>query len=406
MNPDVLGPLVLEGQSRIVLLVLDGLGDLPHPAIGLRTPLEAARTPNLDAIAPAAALGRILPVAPGVTPGSGPGHLALFGYDPIETEVGRGVLEALGAGIELKKGDVAARANFCSVGPDGVVTDRRAGRIASEECARLVARLQREIARLEDVELILQAGRGHRFVVVLRGPGLGDGVSDADPHHEGARIPHAEPRAGAGAAAAKSARIVNAFVERAAAALKSEHPANAVLLRGLSARPHLPGYAERFRLRAAAIAAYPMYRGVAQLAGMSVLPVGDTPAAAFAAAGERWSEFDFFFIHIKATDMAGEDGDFKAKVAAIETVDQALPALLSLKPDVLCVTGDHSTPVLVKGHSWHPVPVLVHARWCGADAAPRFNEKSARTGSLGTFASRDLMAILLANAGRLDKFGA
>ena len=409
MDSSVLSSLVLEGQSKIVLLVLDGLGDLPNPAMGLRTPLEAARTPHLDTIAPAAALGRILPVAPGVTPGSGPGHLALFGYDPLETVVGRGVLEALGAGIELKKGDVAARANFCTVGGDGVVTDRRAGRIASEECARLVAKLQHEIARLEDIEVILQAGLGHRFVVVLRGPGLGEGVSDADPHHEGARIPHAEPRAGAGAAAApaiKSARIVNALVQRAAEVLKNEKPANAVLLRGLSARPHLPGYAERFKLRAAAIAAYPMYRGVAQLAGMSVLPVGDTPAAAFAAAGERWSDFDFLFIHIKGTDMAGEDGNFKAKVAAIETVDQALPALLSLQPDVLCITGDHSTPVLVKGHSWHPVPVLVHGRWCGADEAARFHEKSARTGSLGTFASRHLMAVLLANAGRLDKFGA
>ena len=403
--------LVLEGTSKIVLLVLDGLGDLPNPDQGLRTPLEAARTPNLDRIAPAAALGRILPVAPGVTPGSGPGHLALFGYDPIETVVGRGVLEALGAGIELQKGDVAARANFCTVGGDGIVTDRRAGRIATEVCAKLVERLQREIARIEDVELILKTGMGHRFVAVLRGPGLGDGVSDADPHHEGARIPHAAPRAAADAAAPtpgaeKSARIVNAFVQRAGEVLKNDHPANAVLLRGLSARPHLPGYAERFKLRAAAIAAYPMYRGVAQLAGMSVLPVGDTPAAAFAAVQQRWGDFDFFFIHIKGTDMAGEDGNFKAKVESIETVDQALPALLSLAPDVLCMTGDHSTPVIVKGHSWHPVPVLVHARWCGADQSRHFDEKQARTGSLGTFASRDLMAVLLANAGRLDKFGA
>jgi 2,3-bisphosphoglycerate-independent phosphoglycerate mutase len=403
MHPDVLGPLVLEGSSKIVLLVLDGLGDLPNPDQGGRTPLEAARTPNLDRVAPAAALGRILPVAPGVTPGSGPGHLALFGYDPVETVVGRGVLEALGAGLELKQGDIAARANFCTVGPDDIVTDRRAGRIASEVCAKLVERLQREIARIEDVEVILKAGKGHRFVAVLRGPGLEGAVSDADPHHEGAVIPHAQPLV---PAAAKSARLVNAFIECARAVLQAEHPANAVLMRGLSARPHLPGYAERFKLRAAAIAAYPMYRGVAQLAGMSVLPVGEAPADAFAAAKQRWSDFDFFFIHIKGTDMAGEDGNFKAKVETIEAVDQALPALLALEPDVLCVTGDHSTPVPVRGHSWHPVPVLVHARWCGADALIRFHEKSARVGSLGTFASRDLMAVLMANAGRLDKFGA
>lgn len=403
MNPDVLTPLALEGTSKIVLLVLDGLGDLPNPDQGGRTPLEAARTPNLDRIVPAAALGRILPVAPGITPGSGPGHLALFGYDPVETVVGRGVLEALGAGLELMKGDVAARANFCSVGADGVVTDRRAGRIASEVCAQLVERLQRGIARIEDVEVILKAGKGHRFVVVLRGPGLAGGVSDADPHHEGVAIPRAMAQT---PAAEKTARIANTFVARTREVLAKDHPANAVLARGLSARPRLPGYAERFKLRAAAIAAYPMYRGVAQLAGMSVLPVGEAPADAFAAARQRWSEFDFFFIHIKGTDMAGEDGNFKAKVETLETVDQALPALLALAPDVLCVTGDHSTPVMVRGHSWHPVPVLVHGRWCGADGSPRFHEKSAGAGSLGTFASHDLMAVLLANAGRLDKFGA
>jgi 2,3-bisphosphoglycerate-independent phosphoglycerate mutase len=403
LNPDVLTPLVLEGTSKIVLLVLDGLGDLPNPDEGGRTPLEAARTPNLDRIAPAAALGRILPVAPGITPGSGPGHLALFGYDPVATEVGRGVLEALGAGVELRQGDVAARANFCTAGKDGVVTDRRAGRIPSETCARLVARLRSEIARIEDVEILLTPGKGHRFVAVLRGPGLAGEVSDADPHHEGVPIPRAVAHT---PAAEKAARIANAFVERARRVLETEHPANAALLRGFSARPHLPGYAERFKLRAAAIAAYPMYRGVAQLAGMSVLPVGEAPADAFAAARQRWSDFDYFFVHIKGTDMAGEDGNFKAKVETIETVDQAVPALLALAPDVLCVTGDHSTPVMVRGHSWHPVPVLVHGRWCGADASPRFHEKSARVGSLGTFASRDLMAVLLANAGRLDKFGA
>ncbi|HEY6865699.1 MAG TPA: 2,3-bisphosphoglycerate-independent phosphoglycerate mutase [Candidatus Eisenbacteria bacterium] len=400
---DVLHSLVLDGTSKIVLLVLDGVGDLPHPDRGGRTPLEAARTPNLNRLAPAAALGRVLPVGPGITPGSGPGHLALFGYDPVRTEVGRGVLEALGAGLELAPGDVAARANFCTVGADGVVTDRRAGRIPSEVCAQLVARLQREIPRLEDVEIILRAGKGHRFVVVLRGSGLAGEVSDADPHHDGAPVPKAVAHV---PAAEKTARIANAFLERARAVLARDHPANAALLRGLSARPHLAGYAERFRLRAVAIAAYPMYRGVAQLAGMTVVPAGESPAEAFAAARERWGAFDFFFIHVKGTDMAGEDGNFEAKVAVIESVDAALPVLLTLSPDVLCVTGDHSTPVLAKGHSWHPVPVLVHGRLCGADQSPRFNEKAARAGSLGTMASRDLMAVLLANAGRLDKFGA
>jgi 2,3-bisphosphoglycerate-independent phosphoglycerate mutase len=395
----------MDGATKIVLLVMDGVGDLPDPAHGGHTPLAAARTPNLDTLTPRAALGRLLPVAPGITPGSGPGHLALFGYDPITTRVGRGVLEALGAGMELRDGDVAARANFCTVEGDGIVSDRRAGRIASEVCARLVSTLAREAARVEDVEVVLKAGKGHRFVAVLRGPGLSGEVSDADPHHEGAPIPPARALA-ADAAAGKTARIVNAFVKRAAEVLRAERPANAALMRGLSARPLLPGYRERFKLRAAAIAAYPMYRGVAQLAGMEVFAVGERAGDAFAAAAARWSDFDFFFIHIKGTDMAGEDGDFAGKVAVIEEVDRALPSLLALGPDVLCLTGDHSTPVSVRGHSWHPVPVLVHARWCGADAAPRFHEMSCRTGSLGVMPSCDLMALLLANAGRLDKYGA
>jgi 2,3-bisphosphoglycerate-independent phosphoglycerate mutase len=406
VNTTLLQPLLLESSSKIVLLVLDGLGDLPHADHGALTPLEAARTPHLDALAPRATLGRLLPVAPGITPGSGPGHLGLFGYDPIETVVGRGILEALGAGIELEPGDVAARANFCTVDARGVVTDRRAGRIPSETCARLVEALRSGAGRFEDVDVVLKAGKGHRFVAVFRGPGLGGDVSDADPHKEGKPIPQAHAVT-AGAANEKTARIVNAFVKRAAEVLRDHAPANAALARGLSARPHLPGYPERYKLRAAAIAAYPMYRGVAQLAGMDLfVPAGESADDAFAVAAERWGDFDFFFIHVKGTDMAGEDGDFAAKVSVIEQTDTALPRLLGLAPDVLCVTGDHSTPVPMKGHSWHPVPVLVSARFAFADGSPRFHEKSARAGGLGTLASRDLMAVLLAHAGRLDKYGA
>ncbi|MFI5371977.1 MAG: 2,3-bisphosphoglycerate-independent phosphoglycerate mutase [Candidatus Eisenbacteria bacterium] len=403
---DVIPTLVLESTSKIVLLVLDGLGDIPHPDHGGTTPLEAARTPHLDALAPKSALGRLQPVSPGVTPGSGPGHLGLFGYDPLATMVGRGVLEALGAGFELQPGDVAARANFCTVDAAGVVTDRRAGRIPSETCAKLVEALRTRAARFEDVDVLLKAGKGHRFVAVFRGPGLGGDVSDADPHREGKPIPSAKPLAPQ-TAHEKTARVVNAFVRRAGEVLQAEHPANAILARGLSARPRLPSYQERFKLRAAAIAAYPMYRGVAQLAGMDVkVPGGETAADAFALARDVWADHDFFFIHVKGTDMAGEDGNFDAKVAVIEQTDAALPQLLALAPDVFCLTGDHSTPVLMTGHSWHPVPVLVHGRFCFADGHPRFHEKTARAGQIGTLASSDLMAVLLANAGRLDKYGA
>jgi 2,3-bisphosphoglycerate-independent phosphoglycerate mutase len=309
--------LALEHTSKIVLLVLDGLGDPPSPEHKGQTPLEAARTPNLDAIARESALGRLTPVAPGITPGSGPGHLGLFGYDPLTHLVGRGVLEALGAGIDPARR--RRRARPCTVDAAGVVSDRRAGRIASDECARLVELLRAKLSRLEDVDIVLQAGKGHRFVAVLRGPGLGGAVSDADPHREGHPVPAAhalEP----GAANDKTARIVNAFVARAAELLRQETPANGILARGLSERPKFAGYLERFKLRAAAIAAYPMYRGVASLAGMDLfVPAGEGASEAFAVAGREWGGHDYFFIHVKGTDMAGEDGDFAAKVAVIES---------------------------------------------------------------------------------------
>ncbi len=403
---DLIESLALDHTSKIVLLVLDGLGDLPNPAHGGRTPLEAARTPHLDALARESALGRLTPVASGVTPGSGPAHLALFGYDPLTHAVGRGVLEALGAGIDLEPGDVAARANFCTIDAAGVVTDRRAGRIPTGTCARLVEGLQHDAGTFEDVKLMLQPGKGHRFVAVLRGPGLGGAVSDADPHKEGKPVPVSRPLQADGTHE-KTARIVNAFVARAAQLLKEASPANAVLLRGLSERPRFAGYRERFKLRAAAIAAYPMYRGVASLAGMSLhVPAGEGAADAFAVAEREWAAHDYVFIHVKGTDMAGEDGDFDAKVAVIESVDAALPRLLALRADVLCITGDHSTPVPMKGHSWHPVPALVRSAVCFADGSPRFHEKACRAGSLGDLASKDLIAVLLANAGRLDKYGA
>ncbi len=406
MNRSLVETLVIPNTTKIVLLVLDGLGDLPHPEQGGRTPLEAARTPNMDAIAPAAALARLLPVEPGVTPGSGPGHLGLFGYDPATTIVGRGVLEALGAGMELKPGDVAARANFCTLGPDGIVTDRRAGRIPSEKCAELVAKLQKDASRFEDVDVVLQPGKGHRFVAVLRGPGLGGDVSDADPHKEGKPIPPAHALV-ANAANQKTARIVDAFVKRAAEILKGESPANAALARGFSERPNFPGYKERWQLRAAAIAAYPMYRGVAQLAGMDLfVPTGEAAADAIAIAKQKWNDYDFFFLHVKGTDMAGEDGNFAAKQAVIEATDAALPELLALKPDVLCITGDHSTPVMVKGHSWHPVPALIAGKWAFMDGFARFTEKNCRGGSFAGLRSCELMPVLMANAARLDKFGA
>jgi 2,3-bisphosphoglycerate-independent phosphoglycerate mutase len=405
-----LSELVHENESKIVLLVLDGLGDL-RTAAQARTPLEAARKPNLDALARGGSLGRILPVAYGVTPGSGPGHLALFGYDPLspEGEIGRGVLEALGSGVEVRPGDVVARGNFATADARGNLTDRRAGRIPTEESRVIVERLQRAVPDLGGVEAHLTPGEGHRFVLLLRGAGLSPAVEDTDPQETGVPPLPARASSSAGeATAAVVARLLAAFD----AELAREPKANRALLRGFSALPHLPPMPELYKMRFGCFAGYPLYRGVASACGMEVVPTGKKVAEVVATVASRWAEFDFFFLHVKQTDQAGEDGDAAQKVAAIEAVDAALPALLALGPDVVAVTGDHSTPAPMKAHSFHPVPVLLagpagHGRdTVFADDCQRFDEMAAVAGHLGIFPSRALLALLLAHAGRLQKFGA
>jgi len=387
----------------LVLLVLDGVGDVRHPAFGMRTPLEAARTPNLDELAPRSALGRLIPVDYGITPGSGPAHLGLFGYDPLEVEIGRGVLEALGLDMDLQFGDVAARANFCTI-HNGVVVDRRAGRPPSELTAEKCALLQQELGRIEDVEVIIQPGKGHRFAVIFRGPDLAEGVSDTDPHEDGEPLHEARALV---SGAEKTAQIVGEFQRRALEVLAGHEPLNGIVMRGLSERPRIPGIEDRFGLRAAAIATYPMYRGLAMLAGMELLQSGPNAADEFRAYLDSKDDYDYHFIHVKGTDEAGEDGDFDRKVAVIEQVDAALPVLLGARPDALVITGDHSTPCCMKLHSWHPVPVLLHSARCNAaGGAARFTEHQCVAGTLGTFHAKHLMPLMLANAGLLDKYGA
>jgi 2,3-bisphosphoglycerate-independent phosphoglycerate mutase len=391
-----------NGKVSIVLLVLDGVGDVRHPDFGDRTPLEAAHKPNLDRLAAGSALGRIIPVDYGITPGSGPAHLGLFGYDPREVEIGRGVLEALGLDVAVEHGDVCARANFCTMKGD-IVADRRAGRPADHVSAQAVALLQKEIPRIEDVQVMLRPGKSHRFAVVFRGPGLAEGVNDTDPHENG--NPLHQPKAQR-PEAEKTARIIMAFQDKALKVLAGHAPLNGLLVRGVSERPKLPTLQERFRLRPACIATYPMYRGLAKLAGMTVLATGQTVEDEFRAYVKSKSDYDFAFIHVKGTDAAGEDGDFDAKVAAIEEVDAALPILLEVLPDVLAVTGDHSTPCCMKLHSWHPVPLLLHSQRCDAGGRNSFTEHSCTHGPLGIFHSMYLMPLMLANAGVLDKYGA
>src|SRR5215472_12119929 len=386
MNLDTLySELTLKTGVKLALVVMDGVGDIATRQQGYVTPLEAAKTPNLDALSRESAQGRMLPVAPGITPGSGPGHLGLFGYDPLEFQVGRGVIEALGLGLELRAGDVAARANFCTLDTKGIVTDRRAGRIDTAVCEELCALLAQKVKKLGDTQVIIKAGKGHRFVVVFRGKGLEGPLTDADPHREGLPVPTAKPVNAKSIKAKKAAKLVADFYKVVLPVIAQKKPANGFLLRGIAHQPAIPTFQERYGLRPGCIAVYPMYKGLAQLVGMTKLEGPQTIAEQFERYLTEYDNYDYFFIHYKYTDMYGEDGNFDAKKKAIEEFDSALPILLKKKPEVLAITGDHSTPCVLKGHSWHPQPVLLHSASSGADKLDRFTETGANTGSLGVF---------------------
>jgi 2,3-bisphosphoglycerate-independent phosphoglycerate mutase len=402
-----------SNDSKIVLLVADGLGGLPAtydpktgqvtgPNPGGETELETARTPNLDELARRGVCGLSTPVAPGITPGSGPGHLGLFGYDPLKYDIGRGVLEALGIDFAVGPKDVAIRGNFCTVDAAGHVTDRRAGRIATEMCVELCAKL-RGAVKIPGIETFIEPVREYRLVIVFRGDGLGDQVEDTDPQVTG--VPTLEPVA-TDAGSARTAEIAKEFLRQARGILANESPANMVMLRGFARKPDIASMKEVYGLDAVAIAVYPMYRGLARLVGMRIADAGKTLTDQVAALRREWSSGNFFFIHFKYTDSTAEDGNFAAKVARIEELDAAVPGIVALNPDVLIVTGDHSTPSLMRSHSWHPVPTLLAAQTCRPDGAASFGETECSRGGLGQFMAKHLLPLALAHAGRLGKYGA
>jgi 2,3-bisphosphoglycerate-independent phosphoglycerate mutase len=399
---DLIRQLKESNQTKIVMLVADGLGGLPIEPGG-KTELETARTPNLDRLASEGTVGLSLPVAPGITPGSGPGHLGLFGFDPLEHDIGRGVLEALGVGVEVGPKDVAIRGNFCTIDAEGRVTDRRAGRIPTETCVRLVEKL-RAAVKVEGVETLVEPVREYRLVVRFRGEGLGDNVADTDPLSTG--LHPLEPKA-ADSASGKTARVAAEFLRQARQILKDEHPANFLMLRGFARFPKIATMEDVYGLRSAAIAVYPMYRGLARLVGMTVVEPGKTLADQMGVLAANWGSYDFFFLHYKYTDSTGEDGDFARKVEMIEALDAEVPKVLALKPDVLIVTGDHSTPSRMRSHSFHPVPLLL---WAPATVRPdlvtTFGERPCLQGGLGQILAKHIMPLTMAHAGRLQKFGA
>lgn len=402
---DIIRRLTRDTGGQILMLVMDGLGGLPIEPGG-PTELEFARTPNLDRLAREGSTGLSIPIARGIAPGSGPAHMGLFGYDPLTYDIGRGVLEAVGIGLEVRFGDVAARGNFCTVDEQGLITDRRAGRIPTEQGAEACDAL-RDI-QLPSVDLIIEPVKEYRFAVILRSQGLSPAIHDTDPQVVGERPLPAYPVDDT-PEAEYTADLFNQFIEQAAERLRGHHPANMVTLRGFATDPDLPKFHDVYRLKSACVAVYPMYKGISQLVGMDVIETDphDDAAAEFQRVAQIWSDYDFVFCHIKYTDSRGEDGDFDAKIAVIEEVDQALPILLDIQPEVLIVTGDHSTPAKYRAHSWHPVPTLLWAPETHLpDRAQAFGERECMSGALGQFPATDLMPMALAHARRLDKYGA
>lgn len=397
---DLTRRLQKDNGSKIVLYVGDGLGGLPLKPGG-KTELETAITPNLDALAQRGVLGMSVPVLPGIAPGSGPGHLGLFGYDPLQYDIGRGVLEALGIDFELTDRDVAVRGNFCTLDDDGNITDRRAGRVASEIASKLCEKLDR--IEIPGVEVFVRHVKEYRLVIVIRGDGLGGSVNDTDPQRTG--VPPLSPE-GKDEPSRRTAEILAEFLRQAAEILKDDRPANLLTMRGIAKMPPIPAFQEVYGTRAAAIAVYPMYRGLARLVGMDILDAGQTLEDQMACLEKNWSDYDFFFIHFKYTDSTGEDGNFEAKVARTEELDSGIPRITALNPDVIIVTGDHSTPAKMKSHSGHAVPTLLAAENCRFDGSQEFGESACRVGELGMFEAKYLMLQALAHAGRLEKYGA
>jgi len=395
--------LIQKNSSKIILVVLDGLGGLP---VNGKTELETAATPNMDSLARTSACGLHIPVAPGITPGSGPGHLSLFGYDPLEFQIGRGILEALGLGLEIRKTDVAVRCNYATI-KDGLIIDRRAGRIPTDQSRKLTERLQKEITRIDDAEITFAPGLEHRFAVIMRFPEElakdAAHIPDTDPQQEGKAPLNPQPLS---KNAEKVAAAAGKVIEQVHAILKNEDRANFALMRGFSGMPDIPTFEQVYGLNALAIATYPMYRGLATLVGMHAPALEGSVEDEIAFLKTQYDKFDFFFLHVKKVDSYGEDGNFAEKAKRIEEFDTLLPGILELNPDVLAITGDHSTPALIKGHSWHPVPMLLKSPYVLGGLCSSFSERECFRGEFGIFPTIQLMPFMLANALRLKKFGA
>ncbi|HDN98109.1 MAG TPA: 2,3-bisphosphoglycerate-independent phosphoglycerate mutase [bacterium] len=403
MVEKILPEIIQKNDKKILLVVIDGVGGLPHPETG-KTELETANIPTLDEFAKEGSCGLIIPVFSGITPGSGPGHIALFGYDPIEVQIGRGVLECLGIGIELGKNDIAIRGNFATIDENGIVIDRRAGRIPTEENERLVGKLSQEIKEIKGVKFEIRTVKEHRCAIVLKGKNLSPDVSENDPQKENLPQKKIEPLS---KQAEFTAEVLNEFIEKVNRILKDENSkANTILLRGISKVPDIPTFEEKYKLKSACIATYPMYKGISKLVGMDIIDTGEEIRDEFETLEKIYNDYEFFFLHIKKTDSLGEDGDFYGKVKKLEEVDREIGRIKKLEFGAIAITGDHSTPSILKSHSWHPVPLILLSKNTIPDNVEKFTERECAKGILGKLYAKELMYLLLACSLKLKKFGA
>lgn len=404
---------------KVIFVICDGLADRPIPELGGLTPLEAAPTPHLDKLAYEAECGMMHTLGRGKTPGSDTAHLTLFGYDIATSYSGRGPIEVAGLGMELKHGDVALRGNMGTV-IDGMITDRRAGRIrvVTPVCEAL------DGMEIDGVTFIVKPGTAHRAGVIIRGEGLSDAIIDADPHVPDVPIRTVTPTDDT-PEAKKTADVLNKFLARAHEVLKDHQfnkdriaagdlPANYLLVRGAGQYKQVESFEKRYGLSACCIAGGGLYKGIGAFLGMDILEVPGATAlpdtdieAKFKLAVDSLKKYDFVFVHVKAADSLGEDGDHAGKRDFIARIDQAVPVLAGRPDDTLLVwTADHTTPCEMKAHSADPVPIMYHGGAVRTDRVESFGERACGEGGLGFISGLDLMPQVMNLLGKLHLVGA
>lgn len=403
-------------------MIIDGMGDRPLKELGYKTPLEAAITPNMDKMAENGICGIMDPIKPGIRPGSDTSHISILGYDPYEVYTGRGPFEAAGVGVDVLPGDIAFRCNFSTADEDGIIIDRRAGRIreGTEELARSINGINID----QDVEVIFKESTGHRAVLVLRGNGLSDQVSDADPKHEG-KAPKMVVAIDGSQEANKTANILNKIVKKSYEVLKNhplnlkridagKPPANIIIPRGAGAVPNVQPFGEKYGLKPVCIAETGLIKGIAKIAGMELVDIkGATGGIDTNLENIKngiietaSKDYDFMLINVDGADEAGHDGQMDEKIKFIEKVDVVIGELMRIEDIYFILTADHSTPISTMDHTGDPVPIVICGPEVRVDDVKNFNERSVTKGGLCRIRGNNIMDILMDLMNLSTKFGA